>query len=64
MARLCNISIHAPVKGATRGYNVLCQPRQDFNPRAREGRDTLISGALFHLVYFNPRAREGRDHNY
>ena len=37
---LCqNISIHAPVKGATLCFLTLCQVLWDFNPRSREGSD-------------------------
>ncbi len=36
---------------------VLC-----FNPRAREGRDGMMSRMYFGSASFNPRAREGRDH--
>ena len=37
-----DISIHAPVKGATcRWTTLLCRLR-DFNPRSREGSDLLI----------------------
>ena len=34
-----SISIHAPVKGATRNSLILVDTSFDFNPRAREGRD-------------------------
>ena len=33
----------------------------DFNPRAREGRDTSQLSQKLFVVDFNPRAREGRD---
>ena len=32
-----------------------------FNPRAREGRDSLPNKADIQVSSFNPRAREGRD---
>ena len=34
-----DISIHAPVKGATHGRQCWCHRRLDFNPRTREGCD-------------------------
>ena len=34
-----NISIHAPVKGATRQCDLQCRRSRDFNPRTREGCD-------------------------
>ena len=55
------VSIHAPARGAT------CQPHDAerdhscFNPRAREGRDGLLSRNVTMGKSFNPRAREGRD---
>ena len=39
-----NVSIHAPVKGATLHIE-LCGADIGFNPRAREGRDRSVSGA-------------------
>ena len=33
----------------------------DFNPPAREGRDSAISHMMGHHYYFNPPAHEGRD---
>ena len=35
------ISIHAPVKGATSSQKLSPQRGRDFNPRSREGSDTL-----------------------
>ena len=32
-----------------------------FNPRAREGRDLVVTAAICITTSFNPRAREGRD---
>ncbi len=32
-----------------------------FNPRAREGRDLVLSVIVCERICFNPRAREGRD---
>ena len=34
-----HISIHAPVKGATRLFTRRCKPEMYFNPRSREGSD-------------------------
>ena len=36
---LLQISIHAPVKGATPYHRAQGARERDFNPRAREGRD-------------------------
>ena len=56
------VSIHAPVKGATRIGRLYQHSITRFNPRAREGRDVIIFNALdCFLCRFNPRAREGRD---
>ena len=61
MARLpAEISIHAPVKGATR-------PRApaigdgNFNPRSREGSDDAPRPLQSPAINFNPRSREGSD---
>jgi len=35
--------------------------RKRFNPRARVGRDSMISGSISFVLGFNPRARVGRD---
>ena len=32
-----------------------------FNPRSREGSDSLFCGELSSMIYFNPRSREGSD---
>jgi len=56
-----DVSIHAPVKGATcRRYWSSCN-QKGFNPRAREGRDKALITASKAVIGFNPRAREGRD---
>ena len=55
------ISIHAPAKGATTQANMIATCHINFNPRSREGSDTLkkrFTGAHFD---FNPRSREGSD---
>ena len=56
-----DISIHAPVKGATqsdrRGQTVY----HYFNPRTREGCDQGLFGNVVCRRYFNPRTREGCD---
>ena len=54
------VSIHAPVKGATKGKPANCLIAS-FNPRAREGRDRSGAQSRTGLTSFNPRAREGRD---
>ena len=46
-----DISIHAPVKGATPGPSRTWRPSRYFNPRTREGCDSSW------WPYFNPRTR-------
>ena len=60
---LINISIHAPARGATTGMEQKLSQYTDFNPRTREGCDTLLRICDLHQSpYFNPRTREGCDH--
>ena len=61
MSKRSNISIHAPVKGATGQRPGGVRPVRHFNPRSREGSDT-VSGSHFVIpTHFNPRSREGSD---
>ena len=55
------VSIHAPVKGATRTGRLSDRADRSFNPRAREGRDPPLFIPSLSAKGFNPRAREGRD---
>ena len=55
------VSIRAPARGATPGMGGGRPPADGFNPRAREGRDSLKKAEGACRVRFNPRAREGRD---
>ena len=55
------ISIHAPVKGATSFDEKSQYGNYDFNPRPREGRDANPHLHMLHLLDFNPRPREGSD---
>ena len=55
------ISIHAPAKGATRSRRARRVMESDFNPRSREGSDTLAQCAHIGQTDFNPRSREGSD---
>ena len=55
------ISIHAPVKGATRCVLGVGGILLDFNPRSREGSDHRTSMFQPTTRYFNPRSREGSD---
>ena len=56
------ISIHAPVKGATSSFHRPRSSRRDFNPRTREGCDSPgFDFICSHRVDFNPRTREGCD---
>ncbi len=61
VADLEDVSIHAPVKGATTRHRRLHGQRKRFNPRAREGRDAVFCAPVVEHRRFNPRAREGRD---
>ncbi len=57
-----NISIHAPVKGATTlatGGDEVLMEFQSTHPR--RVRPCSWSSLLFQLQYFNPRTREGCD---
>ena len=55
------ISIHAPVKGATRSRTRIRLRLPDFNPRSREGSDPTAIGISTKDFDFNPRSREGSD---
>ena len=58
---MMDISIHAPAWGATTLKDLHPDLREDFNPRARVGRDTARCSGCKALHDFNPRARVGRD---
>ena len=55
------ISIHAPVKGATLTRTPGGTYHDDFNPRSREGSDKNSLDGVTRLRDFNPRSREGSD---
>ena len=55
------ISIHAPVKGATKPLAVSTAIVCDFNPRTREGCDYTGRTEQLRCQHFNPRTREGCD---
>ena len=55
------ISIHAPVKGATRASGPLWWRPAYFNPRSREGSDPRRGIGRHDAFNFNPRSREGSD---
>ena len=55
------ISIHAPARGATRGYGDDLVIKQDFNPRSRKGSDHFPAISCRIQRYFNPRSRKGSD---
>ncbi len=55
------ISIHAPTRGATDGYEERTQRIMDFNPRSHKGSDTARSSGDIFLNYFNPRSHKGSD---
>ena len=58
---LAGISIHAPVKGATRRSHRTRRHRLHFNPRTREGCDSRSRTGRHIHGHFNPRTREGCD---
>ena len=58
---LCDISIHAPAKGATFRVCVISALVWNFNPRSREGSDIAALFVRFFRDNFNPRSREGSD---
>ena len=58
---LPTISIHAPVKGATKRRRTGRSLSADFNPRSREGSDAPRDPAAAFDADFNPRSREGSD---
>ena len=55
------ISIHAPVRGATKKIVRERDEAIHFNPRARAGRDLEKAERNAAYLDFNPRARAGRD---
>ena len=55
------ISIRAPARGATITSHGSSRSGKYFNPRSREGSDTLSSLRVMTFSYFNPRSREGSD---
>ena len=55
------ISIHAPVKGATKYERMANDGIIYFNPRSREGSDLRGRTTYRCTDYFNPRSREGSD---
>ena len=58
---LCDISIHAPARGATMYRGSTISIHRDFNPRSREGSDLLVWLDGKDTDDFNPRSREGSD---
>ena len=54
------ISIHASAKEATLLIGKL-SAKIDFNPRLREGGDSICITDIERVFYFNPRLREGGD---
>ena len=56
-----NISIHAPVKGATVFATLGSTLDNDFNPRSRKGSDVAPLNKRNGGNDFNPRSRKGSD---
>ena len=61
LSALNHVSIHAPVMDANRVTSLITRKRLSFNPRARDGRETLSIHSANALTCFNPRARDGRE---
>ena len=57
----CDISIHAPARGATISFRMHSWPCSNFNPRSREGSDDYKQEEVNMGIDFNPRSREGSD---
>ena len=55
------ISIRAPAKGATVANRPCDKAQCNFNPRSREGSDTVPGIPVLRYKNFNPRSREGSD---
>ena len=63
-AEACDISIHAPVKGATPSVLNVFFHVNNFNPRTREGCDNGLVRYPRIPLDFNPRTREGCDERF
>ena len=57
-----NVSIHAPVKGATFAKYIFLFAIIGFNSRTRKGCDLIILLTIYWLIRFNSRTRKGCDH--
>ena len=57
----CLVSIHAPMKGATRPKAEVIIPHMRFNPRTHEGCDPEKFHVTAPFCCFNPRTHEGCD---
>ena len=57
-----DISIRAPVKGATVISSQGSGAVSNFNPRSREGSDPIRGPSRPPGSHFNPRSREGSDY--
>ena len=62
IAKLCSISIHAPMRGATTQWGHFTKPLFYFNPRAHAWRDLFTTQNKAWTTDFNPRAHAGRDY--
>ena len=52
LAIVYRVSIHAPVKGATRARRWIWERDRCFNPRSREGSDVEVLDKLMDLALF------------
>ena len=55
------ISIHAPMQGATHNHLPICRLHRDFNPRTHVGCDVSADIARHDIGDFNPRTHVGCD---
>ena len=60
-ALIQQVSIHAPVRGATDVTAPLVIVPIRFNPRSRAGSDKVLEGKYDGQAGFNPRSRAGSD---
>ncbi|RZB32344.1 MAG: hypothetical protein SRB2_04349 [Desulfobacteraceae bacterium Eth-SRB2] len=61
VARMVQVSIHAPARGATRVQNAENKLATGFNPRSRTGSDERAFQCFGYASCFNPRSRTGSD---
>ena len=58
---ICDISIHAPTRGATFTNGYAGNFIVNFNPRSHERSDMYLSSWIMNQLNFNPRSHERSD---